>query len=115
MRFSKDADGGNDESDKNKYTPADLLPGVEFGVYIKTLISHNSVTLRAIKNFDFIGCNNGKRYILSKGRRLVINKVENWGSKYYYGYGAIDVFEASGIVYKYGYVELNEDYFEIEE
>lgn len=114
--FSNDADGGNDESDKNKYTPADLLTGVKFGAYIKTLVSHNSVTLCAIKNFDFIDFDDRVHYALKKGTHLVVNKVENWGDKYYYG--VTDILEIPGVNGKpflFGYVELNEDYFEIEE
>ena len=55
-------------------------------------------------------------YALKKGTRLVVNKVENWGDKYYYG--VTDVFEIPGVNGKpflFGYFKLNEDYFEIEE
>lgn len=72
-------------------------------------------SLHAIKDFDFIDYNSGKHYTFKKGTCLVIDRVKKWGSEYYYGYGIIKVLEASGIVYKYGYVELNEDCFEIEE
>ncbi len=55
-------------------------------------------------------------YALKKGTRLVVNKVENWRDKYYYG--VTDVLEIPGVNGRpilFGYVELNEDYFEIEE
>ena len=116
MRFSNDVDGGNNESDKNKYTHTDLLIGVKFRTYIKTLVSHNSVTLRAIKNFDFIDFDDKVHYALKKGTRLVVDKVESWEDKYYYG--ITDVIEIPGInsrPFLFGYVELNEDCFEIEE
>lgn len=55
-------------------------------------------------------------YALKKGTRLVVNKVENWRDKYYYG--ITDVLEIPGVNGRpilFGYVKLNEDYFEIEE
>ena len=55
-------------------------------------------------------------YALKKGTRLVVNKVENWGDKYYYG--VTDILEIPGVnsrPFLFGYVRLNEDYFDIEE
>lgn len=55
-------------------------------------------------------------YALKKGTRLIVDKVENWGDKYYYG--VTDILEIPGVNGKpflFGYVELNEDCFEIEE
>lgn len=55
-------------------------------------------------------------YTLKKGTRLVVNKVESLGDKCYYG--VTDVIEIPGVnsrPFLFGYVELNEDCFEIEE
>lgn len=55
-------------------------------------------------------------YVLKKGTRLVVNKVESLGDKCYYG--VTDVIEIPGVnsrPFLFGYVELNEDCFKIEE
>lgn len=79
-------------------------------------MDHNLVILYAVKDFEFEGFSKEETYIIKKGARLRVNGLEDWDHNYYYAY--VDIIEIPGIsrpATLHGLVDLNKDYFDIEE
>lgn len=79
-------------------------------------MDYNLVILYVVKDFEFEGFSKGETYIIKKGARLRVNGLEDWGNNYYCA--DVDIIEIPGIsrpTTLHGLVDLNKDYFDIEE
>lgn len=79
-------------------------------------MDYNLVILYVVKDFEFERFSKGETYIIKKGARLRVNGLEDWDNNYYCA--DVDIIEILGIsrpTTLHGLVDLNKDYFDIEE
>ena len=70
----------------------------------------------AVKDFELEEYSRGETYVIKKGARLRVNGLEDWGHEYYCA--DVDVIEIPGVsrpTTLHGLVDLNKDYFDVEE